>query len=343
MICLEFPNDVYVLLSQEDIQLSKNSLAGNFARSLESPQTIANFALNTFRYNLPKDYYNTYLQKLDAVPIADVQMKGLKYVKPENCNIIVVGNKDNVADKLLKFDSDGVIDYYDPFGKLIVDNKMEVDASVTAESVIKDYLEAIGGMDRLKSVQSISTVMKASMMGQEATFETIQQAPNKFSMKVMMMGMTVQEQKYNGEKAMTGQMGQKMVYTEGEEFESLKARGVMFDQLQYLKPDHTLELKGIENVDGKDCYKLTITDPKGEVKTEFYEIKSGLLLRSVITQSAQGQTVTITNDFKDYKDVSGVLMPFTITLSGAMPTPIVMEASTLEINKTIDAELFKID
>ncbi|MBK9257457.1 MAG: insulinase family protein [Saprospiraceae bacterium] len=330
-------------VSSEDLFLAKNSLAGNFARSLESPQTIANFALNTFRYNLPKDYYNTYLQKLDVVSVDDVQMMAKKYVRPENCNIIVVGNKDNVADKLLRFDSDGKIEFYDPFGKLIEDKKIEIDASVTPKSVIEDYLEAIGGVNKLKTVQNIVTAMKASLMGQEATFETIQAAPDKFSLKVMMMGMTVQEQKFNGQKAMTGQMGQNQVYTEGEEFEALKGQAKLFEQFDYLTDEYTLELKGIEDVDGTDCYKILITDKKGEVKTEYFAVKSNLLARSVVTQQAQGQTVSITNDFKDYKLVGGVLIPHTITLSGAMPVPIVMEATKIEVNTTLAADTFNID
>ncbi|MBK8348631.1 MAG: hypothetical protein IPL08_13845 [Saprospiraceae bacterium] len=41
-------------VSSDDLSLAKSSMTGNFGRSLESPQTIANFALNTFRYNLQK-------------------------------------------------------------------------------------------------------------------------------------------------------------------------------------------------------------------------------------------------------------------------------------------------
>ena len=59
-------------VSESDLALAKSSMTGNFGRSLESPQTIASFALNTFRYNLPKDYYNNYLKNLDAVTVKDI-------------------------------------------------------------------------------------------------------------------------------------------------------------------------------------------------------------------------------------------------------------------------------
>jgi len=330
-------------VSVEDLNLSKSSLNGNFGRSLESPQTIANFALNTFRYNLPKDYYNNYLKNLDAVTVADVQDMARKYVRPSNCNIIVVGNKDNVADKLKKFDSDGKLDFYDAFGKKLEEAKIEMDPNLTAAEVINDYIDALGGKTKLNAVKSMYTAMKTNVMGQDATLETYQMAPDKFAMKVNMMGMTVQEQKYDGTKGLTAQMGQKKVITEGGELEEMKAQAKMFEQLMYADAGYKLEIKGIENVEGANCYKVIVTTPKGDVTTEFYDIKTNLLARSVKTEGEGEKKATITNDFKDYKAVEGVLVPHAITISGAMPVPMVLEATTIEINKTVSADVFKVE
>lgn len=59
----------------------------------------------------------------------------------------------------------------------------------------------------------------------------------------------------------------------------------MFEQMQYNESGYKLELKDIENVDGINCYKLIITDPGGESFTEFYDVKTNYLLRSVKSQS----------------------------------------------------------
>lgn len=330
-------------VSEEDLNLSKSSLNGNFGRSLESPQTIANFALNTFRYNLPKDYYNNYLKNLDAVSVTDVQDMARKYIRPSNCNIIVVGNKDNVADKLKKFDSDGKLDFYDAFGKKQEDAKIELDPKLTGSEVIKDYIDAIGGKEKLKAVKNMYTAMKTNVMGQDATLETYQAAPNKFAMKVNMMGMTVQEQKFDGSKGLTAQMGQKKVITEGEELEEMKAQAKMFEQLSYNDAGYKLEIKSIENVEGANCYKMMVTTPIGDVSTEFYDIQTNLLIRSVKTQGEGEEVATITNDFKDYKSVDGVMVPHSVTISGAMPVPMVLEATTIEINKSVGDDVFKVE
>jgi len=326
-------------VSENDLKLAKTSTAGNFGRSLESPQTIANFALNTFRYNLPKDYYTNYLKNVDAVTVADIQMAAKQFIKPENCNIIVVGNKDDVADKLKKFDADGEVDFYDAFGKKLENKKVELSADVTAQSVIDDYIDAIGGAAKLKAVKSLYTGMKASMMGQESTFETFQTAEGKFAMKMNMMGMVVQEGRYDGTKGMQSAMGKKTVVTEGKELDQLKKQSIMFEQLMYNNGKYKLELKEIENINGANCYKIMVTDPSGDVSTEYYDVKTALLVRNVTSNDK----MTMTTDLKNYKDVNGVQIPHTTEISGVMPTALVMEASNIEINKAFTDDIFKVE
>jgi len=326
-------------VSESDLKLAKSSTAGNFGRSLESPQTIANFALNTFRYNLPKDYYNNYLKNVDAVTVADIQAMASKYIRPENCNIVVVGNKDNVADKLKKFDADGELDFYDAFGKKIETNNVALSADITAQSVIEDYIEALGGSAKLKAVKTLQLAMKASMMGQEASFETFQMAPDKYASKMQMMGMVVQEQKYNGVKASVGQMGKNQILTEGSELAEIKKQAILFEQLRYNTTGYKMELKGIENVEGSNCYKLVVTDPMEKQTTEFYDVKSGLLMRTV----SASEKMTMTIDYKDYKAVDGIMIPHTSSISGVMPTALVMEATNVAINKEISPDTFKVE
>lgn len=326
-------------VSAEDLALAKTGMAGQFGRSLESPQTIARFALNTFRYNLPKDYYNHYLKNIDAVTIQDVQSIARKYIHPDNCNIFVVGNKDAVADKLLKFDTDGKIDYYGPFGQVVEDKKIEISSDVTGASVIADYLAAIGGVDKLKAVKTLSMTMKADMMGQQVTMEKFQTASGKVAQKMSMMGMVVQEMRYDGVKGMQSQMGQKSIITEGPEFEALKDQAVMFEQLDYLNKGYQLDLKGIEDVDGVSCYKLMVTNADGESTVDYFDVKTGLLRRTVSTQGEH----TMTSDFKSYKDVGGIKIPDIIEINGMAPVPIALKAEDIQINKELSDDLFKVE
>jgi len=325
----------------DDLQLSKNSLAGGFARSLESPQTLARFARNIEEYNLPKDYYETYLERLDAVTVADVQRVAAKFITPNNANIVVVGNKDEIAEKLLRFDADGELDYYDAFGKKMEQNATPLPDDITGAVVVNDYIKAIGGEAKLKAVKSIEYHFTFEMMGQAFNIDRYHMAPNKFAMKVGNAQMTLQESKFDGTKAMTSQMGQTETVTEGPAFDAAADQAVMFSQLNYGK-DHKLEVKSIENIDGESCYKVSVT--KGDdTSTEYYSVKTNLLKRSVQTQEgAPGQVMTMTTDMSDYREVSGIMIPHLITTAGATPAPMTMKAASIKVNEAMDKTMFDI-
>ena len=56
-----------------ELQTIKNYITGNFAISLENPQTLASFAINIDKYKLPKNYYADYLKNVAKVTPAEVQ------------------------------------------------------------------------------------------------------------------------------------------------------------------------------------------------------------------------------------------------------------------------------
>jgi predicted Zn-dependent peptidase len=140
------------LVTEKELQDAKASISGAFGRSLENPQTIAGFALNTAKYNLPKDYYNNYLKEVDGVTKADVLATAKKFIRPDNAYILVVGKGSDVADKLKKF---GEVKYYDIEGNSSVPSKSAVlPADLTAEKGISNYIQAVGGETTIREIKS---------------------------------------------------------------------------------------------------------------------------------------------------------------------------------------------
>ncbi len=122
-----------VKIEEAELQKVKNVLNGVFARSLERPETIARFALNTARYNLPKDYYDTYLERLSRVTTDDVMAMAKKYIKPENAHIVIIGNQDEVADKLVPFANSKKVNFYNTSFKEIEVASREIASDVTPD------------------------------------------------------------------------------------------------------------------------------------------------------------------------------------------------------------------
>jgi len=104
---------------EKELERAKNYMLGNFALSLENPETIAIAAINIERYDLPEDFYVNYLKYLEEVTVEDIQHAANEFIHPNNTNIIVVGNADDIADDIKNLSSDKKIQYYDIEGNPI--------------------------------------------------------------------------------------------------------------------------------------------------------------------------------------------------------------------------------
>ncbi len=325
-------------MPEDELQMVKNYRMGSFARSLENPGTVANYTLNTARYGLSKDYYATYLEKLNAVTTKDVLAMAKKYLTTDRANIVVVGNKDEVADKLLPFSKQGRVNYYDVFGNIVEEISMEVPAGITADIVIEDYLNSIGGLKKLNAVENIIIVMSAEIQGMTLESILYHAAPNKLSMTNKMLGNIVQQSIFDGEKGISVSMGQSEVM-EGDRLADMKIDGRIIPERFYKGLGVTSTLKGIELVNGKKAYRIDLLYPSGKKKVNYFDMESNLKIREI---DYEGEFV-ITNEIGDYKEVNGIKLPHSVTVTGAMPVPLELKTTTVEVNTEISEEIFKVE
>lgn len=330
------------LVSEDELDLVKSVVTGNFALSLERPQTVANFALNTARYNLPAEYYKNYLKKVSDITPEDIREMANKYLQPEDLHIIVVGNEDEIASKLLPFDDSGEIDFYDAEGNLIQKNAIALPKDISVESIVQAYLDALGPKASRDAIRILSAEYSMEAMGTTLGMKIIQARPDKFLMSFMAQGMEVSKQALNGDKGYVAQMGQQQEADE-ETIEDMRAQAMIFEEEYYLDKDYTFELKSIESLNGVNCYKVSLAKPDGSSQILFFDAETGLKVRSLQTEEQNGQSVTIIQDFKDYKEVNGVLFPHTVITSGAFPVPLEAKITSIEVNPNLDEAIFKIE
>ncbi|MEM6769192.1 MAG: pitrilysin family protein, partial [Bacteroidota bacterium] len=263
-------------VTTEELNRAKSQLNGSFGRALESPQRIASYALSTIRYGLSRDFYPTYLQKVEATTAADLQMMGKKYIATGGTNIIVVGDK-AVAEKLAQFASNGKVNYYDANGEPMDMDAMAAPTDVTPKGVLEAYLTAIGGMDAIKSVKSIDQTMEANIQGQTITQTFLKADGDKFSSQTKMMGMVMMDQRYNGGKAKMVQQGAPMEATE-EMISGLKEQAVLFPTVALMDKLDEITVSGTEMIEGKKAIILDV--PVSGTTAQFYfDADSKLLVR----------------------------------------------------------------
>jgi len=330
-------------VSDEDLRLTKNVMAGEFGRALESPSTLASFALNTARYKLPSDYYATYLERLDKITIADVQAMAKKYLQPDNCIILVVGNKNEVAPTLTGFAGSGKVEFYDRYGSMEAGQPLALPEGLTPAHVIDQYLQAIGGRKAIKGVSRVTTQAtgRVEAMGQkmELSLQTVQVSPDWLMQEMKMGEMLLSKQVYNGQEGWVEAMGGVQPVT-GTDLEKMRDGARLFPELFYFTPGFQTSLEGIESIDGKKAYRLNIVYPSGNVDTEYYQVSSGLKIRKISRIQTPEQTVENITDYGDYRPVEGVKFPFHIN-QRVTDQNIDIQVDKIEINPEVDPALFK--
>ncbi|MGV8813639.1 MAG: M16 family metallopeptidase [Gelidibacter sp.] len=320
-------------VSDDDLKNAKAKYVGDFVLALENPQTVARYALNIKLNNLPKDFYETYLQKINAVTAADVNRVANKYFKPENARIVVVGKG---ADVLENLEKTGIpILYFDTFANPVAKPEFSkpIPAGVTTQTVMDAYFKAVGGKDKAKTVKTVWTTANVTIEGMPFSpiGELKAMAPNKTSMEMSIEGMgVVMKQKFNGTAGYIEQQGAKQPLSE-EQVADQKAENSIFPELEY--DPSFLTLESITSIDGSDVYKVKVT-AVGDDSYRYYDVKSGLLVRIEKTAKMQGQLFTTIQDFGNYSPVNDILFPYSMSVTTG-PQIIKMNVTNVKVNNGV--------
>ena len=326
-------------VSKKDLENAKAKYTGSFVRSLEQPGTLASFALNIETEDLDDDFYKDYLTKIDAVTIADVQRVAKKYFLVDNARIIIAGKGSEVLDNLEKVTFDGKtipVNYFDKEGNPVErpEYKIEVPEDMNAFKVVANYLQALGGVGALEKINAVQVEGQASMQGRQLDLLMLRTTNDRFVQLLSMQGQTLSKQVLNGNSGFMVQQGKKMPLND-DLLEKLRTAAPPFPELTMVE-DPAMQLTGAEKVDGKNTYVVDM----GNGDTNYFDMETGLKLRTVTQLQMGPQTIQQTFNFGDYKEVDGVKFPFVLSQSMG-PQSIDFIISKVEVNPEVDAALFE--
>ena len=319
----------------KELQMAKNYLSGSFVRDLEQANTIAEDAINIERYNLPKDYYKTYLKRLDSVTADDVQRAAQKYLQPDKMLIAVVGSAKDVKENLAKF---GPLDVYDEDGNKIVE-KAAPPITVTPDEIFAKFIEKSGGKDKLKKLKDKTLEMSGKVQNMDMKIKVVQKAPNKFYAETEMVGMFKQTQGYDGTHGWSVSPQGKTDLT-GDQLEELKFESVFDFYGQYKTLGLKAEVTAIKTIKGKDYYEVSFSSPSGRSMKQYFGIDDGLRFRDVKTMKTPNGPIDQISDYYDYKSYGGYLVPGRMEQS-VMGQSFVFTIVKFEANKGVKDSLFK--
>jgi len=89
-------NGILQAIPDDELARAKNYVALGYPDSFESVAQIAGMLGDMVAYNLPEDYFNTYVGKVFAVTKEDVQRVAKTYIDPAKMVVVVVGDRKTV-------------------------------------------------------------------------------------------------------------------------------------------------------------------------------------------------------------------------------------------------------
>ena len=326
-------------IKEDEVARMKNYLSGGFARSLENPATIANFALNVARYNLPQNYYQDYLKNLGNVTSQNVQSMANKFILPEKMHIIIVGNAKQIAPGLDKY---GKVKYFDIYGnEASAPSAKKADASLTPESLLQKAAASIGTTQAIAAIKDIELDGEATIMDKKIGVNQKNILPATFSSAVSMGGMVLQRQMLKDGKYSITQQGQEQEPA-AEDKEEIDEKAAFFSDAYLLKQKgNTYTVGSIEKVDGKDAYALQVKTAAGREFTNYYDVTNGLKVKTSTAKDAGPMgKINVQAYFKDYKTFNGVQIPTHVIVDlGQFKQDIVFKE--VKVNSGLKAEDIK--
>jgi len=221
----------------------------------------------------------------------------------------------------------------------------------TIDQILAKYVDALGGEAAIRKVTSrVITGTQFIPTGpggrdpMPAAVEQYRKAPNlyvniyrtpTYTIADGFDGTTVWSQDQNGR------------VTEPVKLDADRARrSADFYEPLTLRQEYTsIAVRGVDTVNGHDVY-VVVGTPQGDTpETLYFDVQTGLLLRRTTYLTTQAGGSPFRRNYDDYRDSSGVKVPFVTLLDPAGPRTLLWPTSTLRVtavknNVAIDTSRF---
>jgi hypothetical protein len=212
----------------------------------------------------------------------------------------------------------------------------------SAAEVLDKYIEVTGGKPAYEKLQN--QVVSGSVEFIEAGFKgktaEYRSAPNKVY-RVIDLGVVGKiEAGTDGRIAweLSSETGPRI--KAGEEGATALREANFNSSLRWRELYDKVELAGEESIESQTCYKIVLTPKDGKPVTQYYDEKSGLLAKIVMTTLTLTMGEVVSETFlADYKNEGGVLVPHELRRN-VLSQQILTHIESIQFNTEIPKDRF---
>lgn len=178
----------------------------------------------------------------------------------------------------------------------------------SGKDVLARFVEKTGGREAYAkhTARIVSGTMEMPAMGMKAAYTLSQQAPSKFRMSMDMPGIGKVDQGSDGTTPWGSDPMNGPRVLPPDEAAQIQRSMTFNAEIEPEKVWKQMETVGLESVDGKPTYRVLLTPPAGNPTTNFYEVESGLLVKTLQTVKSPMGEIEVESTAADYKEFDGI-------------------------------------
>ena len=337
--------------TQEELGLAKDSYLNSFVFNFDSEREILSRRATYEYYGYSADFLQQTRDAIEEVTPDDVLSAAQTYLHPGDSHVLVVGNGNQFSEDLSTLSQDGAVDTLDisiprepPSEDQDAPTAAEEEAMMAGQELMASAKEALGGSD-FDQIQNMRVVTE--QQGNESTL--VIRLPNQLrtELNTAMGSITV----VNDGETM------KMKTPKGTRTAPPSVRSRIMGQLWRSVPylmanlDHdqlTVTARGDTTVEETTYQVARVDPPAGSAYTLYLNAETMQPERLTLEQTnpRSGQQVRVTQTFADFREVSGVVLPFTtetVQSVGEKEKTITATIQSIDINVDLEDGLFTID
>jgi hypothetical protein len=219
--------------------------------------------------------------------------------------------------------------------------------AITADELVAKNIEARGGIDALRKIESIRSSGKLVFTGDfaiELANSDLVTRDGKVRSEATLQGLTG-VQAYDGADAwqIAPFQGRKdpMKMSSDDAMGLKDSADIDGPLVDYKQKGHKLQYLGTEDVDGTDAHKLLLTEKDGDIKTIYLDPDYFLEIRQTVRRKVRGVEQEYEVDLGNYEKVEGVYFPYSIESGpkgGNKNQKVVVDK--VEVNVDVDPTVF---
>lgn len=218
-------------------------------------------------------------------------------------------------------------------------DKAEPAAKLPAASeIISKFVQAMGGKEAYLKIESQHAKGKFEMPAQgiSGDLEVFHKRPDRLRIKVNIPGVGDILTGFDGKVGWSVNAAMGPMLLDGKQLEQMRDEADFNAVLHDLNNYKSMETIEVTQFDNKQCYKLKLVKKSGQEVTEYYDLKSNLLIGMVMSQESPLGQMVVTNILAEYKKYNDVLFPTKVTQKMG-PIEQTMTMASHELNQVDDS------